>query len=406
MTLFRENLVFFIAVGLGVFSMSFAGYVGWQQSNIHSQMALHGFDKAVVISVDSDESELYGVDAEHFIAAGPKVSDGAQALLSRKSVETLLSFQEVSSVMAISKSTWQLNVGQNISSEVNIFNVPNDFFKYFRLGESELVSQGRYVPSETLYKKLKLSQASSNANLAVPDEQLHMLPLSMRESIDWSKAKVSIILDSKSIQLPATPIFENALFTTGREQKISVPGLFLLPTVNLVIKLNDDVSFEPAFDKLKTFFRTASPADAKLRLTATPFTEYFSSELGGDYLTSWGNEMRHGFIGITLLLVVMLALVKFGQIRYEIALRRAIGSKLTYAVWLSTKLIIQSIVYGILVGIVLGAIFPLIFSQVNYQTFFQWIISLFEIVIGAVAILIASASFGCRANIIDILRKS
>jgi hypothetical protein len=409
MNLFREKLIFATASVLGVICTGFVGYLGWEQANIEGQLLRHGFDRAVVITANKDESEMYGGDAQRFIAAAPSVLDGPQSLLSRESVAKLRSIPEIASIMAVSKSSWKLNVGRNFTALVDVLNAPPEFMGQFGLGASNILKSGEYVPSSALQKRLGMVNDGgvASAIIGVPDESVAVLPTSMRDSVDWTKARVQVILHAHPLDLPAgISIFDNALFTTGREQKIAVPGLFLVPTVSLFVKFREGADVGQVSTKLADFLATATPSDPKTHLAMIPLTRYFSDELGIELISAWADRVRGGLLGVSLLLVVMLALIRFGRVRVEVAVRRALGATTGSAVWLSTKIIIMSIIAGISFGVAVSICISMIVAGVGLSVFSPILFSLGWVAMIAIIILTGCAGFGARRDVMATLRSA
>lgn len=348
MIFMREKAVFFISVLLAGACIIFSAHLKSRQSALEAGLTRHGFDRTFVVELVRDNSSSSGGTAAQYVATAPGISDGLLAVLSRKSASALNQLQDVDAALPVAKSSRQLNLPNGMSTQVTIYNVTPEFAAAFGLSQSSPLKEGMYVPSPQLRRHLKLGDEASGATLGVANSVVQGLPSAMRGMIDWSKAKVSVVVPSGTFgTLDNSSAFEHALFTTGAEPKVSIPGLFLFPKLAVFIKLRDDVDLEAGARRLEAFIDDASPADRHSRLQFTPLPRYFAQQLDAGYIDRWATRIQQGLVALAILLFLMLALMKHSQIRREVALRRAVGTPLAWAVWLSGRNIGLALAAGV-----------------------------------------------------------
>ncbi|MGK5038453.1 ABC transporter permease [Janthinobacterium sp. LB3P118] len=368
-------------------------------------LSQHGFNRTMIISVENGASELYDDDARKVINSGPDVSDGPLALLSHDTLSKILAMPEIDSVMAISRSSWQLSTGNDSKAVVEVLNVPPVFMKEFNLGNSNDLLAGQYLPSNALARKLRLVDHSS-AIVSIPDETIAMLPYQMRSSFDWSKARFSVFVRKQTLNLGYdTSFFENVIFTTGKQQKINVPGLFLLPKINVLVKFREGVNVQDGQMNLEKILKNISLKNPNMQVQVTPFSKYFEDEIGAEVVTSWAGRLRLGFFTVSITLVTLLMLVRYNSLRYEIALRRALGATVGYAIWLSIRSLIASIFIGMVLGSIVGSVVNFSVNSGSSMISPSNLLSLSAITALAILVIAASARVSAATNFSSTIRS-
>ncbi len=346
----KEGRIVAIAAVLSLSTLTFAAYINWTKAKLEASVSQHGFSRAFVISAESDGGQSFGDDAREIIGAAANNISSAQRLLSRHSAETLLSNPSVEAAMVVSRRPMQLTLPNGRNSTVAVFNIDPTFATNFKIGDPSAIQRGSYVPSNELGKQLGLTP-NSNAQLGIPQKQIDALPSEMRAAIDWSLAKTSIRLAPTSFDVGQNGLFDNAIFTTGKEEKIQVPGLHLIPNTVLFVKLKDDVDIAAGERELGEFVAHATAANARQHLELAPVSRFFAQVGGENYLRSWTTTVNRGITAIALLLLVMLAIGRSKQTGREIALRKAMGATASMAVWLSVRPMGLAISLGVILAV-------------------------------------------------------
>jgi hypothetical protein len=401
MALLREKTILLTAGGMALVAMVFMGMVSHQRSAIEGELSRWGFDRTVVISAESDQAETSDAQVRSLIANGPTASEGPRAVLTDDSLARLAHMPAVAAIMAVGKSNGNLQLAGGVSTDVTVFNVAPEFVNLFGLGDAKLLRQGEYVPSARLQARLHTTDKGRTASLGIPAEMVDALPAELRDQIDWSKAKYAIRLPGSAYELPrGAHIFDDALFTAGREPKFSIPGVLLVPSINLFVRLRDDSDIASAVRSIKEFVATAQPARPKATLGMAPLSEYFAEELGLNVLADWARRLLLALAGISALLLTMLAFTLQARMRHEVALRLAVGATARCAVWLSIRPAVSAISIGLGAGCAIGMILILAAWRVDLASLTPVVVGLIAIAMAANCLLMCITSFGARNNLL------
>jgi hypothetical protein len=350
-----ETFIIIAAAAVAFAFVAFDGYCRQKETQIVERLQFHGFTRTAVITSLGAQPDDPDFDAADFIGANRNARQDGASVLSRRSLSELSTLPVVANVLGIAKSARKLSLKSGMVSDVNCFNVPPDFGDIFRLGGASAIAPGIYVPSAALRRAAHMGSEARDGLLGVADEVLGALPPNMRDRIDWSKATVPVRVSAAALELPAdSPMFDTAVFTTGREPRIDVPGVYLIPTAHILVKLRDDVAVDAGMAQLASFVAHAAPATPGSALSLTPLMQFFADELGVDRYRSWGTHVRQGIGSAGVLLFSALVLVRQKRIRQEIALRRAVGAPAAWAAWLSIKGIVLGLASGVAAGALLG----------------------------------------------------
>lgn len=401
-----ETFIVVAAALLAFAFITFDAYFRLKETQIVERLNYHGFSRTAVISSLGVQPDDPDFDASDFIGAARNSGGDASWVLSRRSLSELSALPAVAKVLAIAKSSRKLTLQSGVISDVNSFNVPPEFGEVFKLGGVERISPGIYVPSAALRRSALIRADASAASLGVSDEVVRALPPSMRERIDWSKATVPVRLSSAALELPAdSPMFDNALFTTGREAKLAVPGLFLFPTVSILVKLRDEVTVDAGMAQLAAFTARATPADPKATLSLTPLMQFFADELGVEQYRAWGIHVRQGIASGCVLLFSALVLIRQRRIRHEIVLRRAVGVPSSWAAWLSIRATVVGLGAGAVVGTVLGVGLVFAMSAAGLAALAPPLAGIGAAISIAAAVLVSGAGLFSRADLASQLKS-
>lgn len=406
MELFREKAIFFTASGLSLIAILFVGIIGHKRSAIENELTRWGFDRTVVISAESAQSESNGADVKALKANRPSAAEGPRAVLAGESLERLSRISSVASITALSKTNGNLHLPGGVSADVTVFNVSPEFVNLFGLGDPKLLRQGDYIPSSRLAERLHAMGNASSATLGLPNELVDALPNELRDQIDWSKAKYSIRLPGGAYDLPrGARIFDDALFTTGREPKFSIPGVVLIPSVNLFVRLRDDSNLASAMPELKQFIATAQASRPRTTLSIALLSDYFAEELGLTLLAEWSQRLLLGLAGVSALLLTMLAFTLQARLRHEYALRIAVGATSRDAIFLSIRHAVAAITIGLAAGCAVGMAFILPALRIEVAALMPVVATL--LAIGGLAnfLLMGMTGFGARSNLLAQLKS-
>lgn len=357
MKFLREKYIFVVAIFSTTICLAISGYIDQGQSEVADSLQRHNFHRAVVVSVVPGDDVISGDAATQLIDNPPAAKDGPEALLSPDSARKIVALPYVSQVMAVAKSSWQLETADGKSSEVNVFDIPPNFSQEFKLGDPALLKHGVYVASKPLRDRVGASKNQESATLGVPSSQIEQLPARMRERINWAAGKSPILLSDRSMDVPGgSALFENSLFTTDAPSKVSIGGLHLIPAVNLFVTFKAGTDVAQTTKDLESFLASATPAVAGNKLALAPMPKFFAAELGLNEVNSWGQWMRKGVLVVMALLFLIIALVRQSRVRLEFALRSAMGAGKWSAAWKSTRFVLYGITAGVFFGGILGLV--------------------------------------------------
>jgi hypothetical protein len=401
-----ETFVIAAAALLACAFVGFDAHFRLKETQIVERLNHHGFSRTAVITALGAQPDDPDFDARDFIS-GARHSDGdASSVLTRRSLSELSSLPVVAKVLAIAKSSRKLSLQSGVISDVNCFNVSAEFGSVFKLAGVDRISPGVYTPSAVLRRSARMSPDAGVGSLGVADEVVRALPPSMRERIDWSKASVPIRLSNAALELPAdSPMFDNALFTTGREARLDVPGLFLFPTVNILVKLRDEVPVDAGMAQLASFIARATPADPKATLSLAPLMQFFSDELGVEQYRAWGAHVRQGIGSGCILLFSALVLIRQRRIRQEIALRRAVGVPAGWAAWLSIRALVTGLGAGVAVGAIVGAGLVCVFTATRLPALAPSLAGIGIAIASAAVVLVSGAGLFSRVDLASQLKR-
>jgi hypothetical protein len=401
MALLREKSILFTTGAMSMAAIIFMGLVSHQRSAIEGELTQWGFDRTIVISAESGQAETNGADARSLIANKPSAAEGPRAVLADESLARLAQMPGVAAIMAVGKSNGKLQLAGGLSADVTVFNVAPEFVNLFGLGNPKLLRQGEYIPSARLNERLRTGTQSTAATLGLPGEMVDALPAELRDSIDWSKAKYAIRLPAAAYELPrGAHIFDDALFTTGREPKFSIPGIFLIPSVTLFVRIRDDEDVAGAVKSMKEFAATAQPARPKTTLAVALLSDYFAEELGLNVLADWAQRLLLALAGISALLLTMLAFTLQARMRHECALRVAVGASARHAVWLSVRPTVSAISLGLGAGSAIGMLMVIAASRVHPASLAPVVACLIAIAMAANLLLMGITGYGARYQLL------
>lgn len=311
-------------------------YLDFQRQKIQERYTSQNFHRAVVLDVVPDEMELHGDDARNLISSTSNISSGARAVLSRESASRLQSMPEVFSVMAFTRTQWQLEFPSSMSAEISLYNVPQEFAQIFHLGDTTL-REGVLVPSRTLAAHFPAGHELS-AVLSIPKSEIESMPEQMRTSIDWSAARVPVKVDANNYDVPSeSEAFRSAVFSTGHGPQVSIPGFYSIPSVRLIVILNENVDLKASINRLQQFAISAKLENGSGRMIVIPATEYFSSSLDQEVTNTWSS---HAILSSSLsaaLILMVICLAKLPTLYGEIQLRRFLGFADRKAIWHSLR---------------------------------------------------------------------
>lgn len=365
----RDKLIFVLALLVSAAALCTAAIFGVERQKVAKSFYAHNFHRAAVIDLMIEQKELRGIDAMNLIASAPNPAMGAGALLTRDSARELLSLPEVDKVMGFSRSLWQLKTRSGESSEIWLFNIPNEFPAFFKFGDTAL-SSGTLVPSAALATKLQSTENTSSVKVGIPQRNIDSMPIDMRDRIDWTVAYAPMIMAPQGYDVPSdAPMFRNAVFTTGKNPQISIPGFFTIPSVQLMVTFKPGVDEAKAIARLKAFLATARPNVANGQLAIVPATEFFSEAIKVGLFSRWSATFAFVVALGCGLLILLIALIRLPQVHHEIALRRMLGVDAMAAAKLSMMNVSVSLGMGSLAGVVLGSLVWASLGGMNYRDF-------------------------------------
>jgi hypothetical protein len=401
-----ETFIVIAAAFMAFAFVAFDGYFRLKEARIIDRLNYHGFGRTAVITTSGLQPDDPDFDAAEFIGASKNSRRDASAVMSRRSLSELAALPVVANVLAVTKSTRKLTLPSGLATDVNCYNVPPDFGAVFRLSAADAITPGIYVPSAALRKAAGLATGIVYGSLGVADEVMGVLPPATRARIDWSKATLRVTLSDAALALPAdSPMFDLALFTTGREAKLEVPGLFLIPTVNIFVKLRDDVPVETGMAALSSFLARATPSVPGASLALTPLLQFFADELGIDQYRAWSEHIRQGIGSGGVLLFSALVLVRQKRIRHEIALRRAVGVPAAWAAWLSTRAMVLGLACGVPGGAILGAALVCLVTAAGLPALTPSLAGIGGAIATAVLVLVSGAGLFSRVDLASQLKR-
>jgi hypothetical protein len=345
----REKLYFISSILLAATAIGVFGYEQAHQAASEPGYSRRGYDRTFVVEVVHDYDSSSGAGAEQLIGSVPNVGDGIQTVFSSGSAAKLRALPDVEYALPVSTGIRQVRLAAGHTAQVTTYNITPDFVHAFDLGDSAALRANEYVPSSVLRKQIGTNgSVQTMATLSVADSAIQELPRDMRNAIDWSKAKNPITLGAGEFGsgLSSTS-FRDALFTTGVEAKISIPGLFLIPKSMVFIKLHADADIRQGLSRLREFLASASPAVKGTHFQVIPLSNFFEQQLGSDYRKQWAKRIQIGLFIVTALVFLMLALARHARIRHELVLRKALGVPSIWAVWFSSRGIVIAIMSGV-----------------------------------------------------------
>jgi len=354
----REKTIFITALTLALACVVMTTYARIEQYRLEAEYSRHGFDRTFVVEMVANNGASSGVEAAQYIASMPDTNDGLLAVFSRAALSELGGRPELEAILPVAQSKRQLDLPGGRSAEVTVYNIPPSFAQLFSLGDPAVLKQGEYVLNPRLRSQLQLPAGRTLGTLGVASRVVARLPADMRKSLDWSKARVPVSLSAHTLASDhASVAFQDALFTTGAEPRIAIPGLFLFPTYSAFIRLRDGADLTAGETALRTLVDRAAAASPHSHLQLTPLPRYFARQLGADELDRWSARVQQALLALTVLVLVLLALIRHRRMRFEIALRRALGAPLLWSVWLSGRAVGIAIGAGVLLACLAGYCF-------------------------------------------------
>lgn len=382
-------------------------YLGYTQKNMAFTLTKHQFHRAMVIEAASrPPGILNGKDTQRLVSNTSKISDGAQAVLSRKSAQELLNLPIVEEVMAMTKNKQKLVIGNSFVQNVDVFHVSKQFIDAFSLGDTTLFDEKKYVASQSLLKKLHHKIGAIDASLEMTDDTVKEFIDLGSTHTDFSNYKTTIKIAHNGLQLPGeSDAFSHALFFIGNAPKANLPDdLLSVPKILLIVKLKHGIETETGMAQLKEFVDKATNIYDEAELKSRPLTQLFAEQLSMDYLQRWSVRLYQCVVLIAILLLIMFVLMRVVRVRTETALRRAMGASTLTSAWLSAKTSVQSVFTGVasISSIVLLLFY--VFDRFIFTELLPMFYTLSAIAVCSAALLVLIGVFTARGEIMPQLK--
>ncbi len=339
----------FLLVSVFIISTS---YLESQRQLVARELAKFGFERTLIVNPIT--GAMSGADAAEYISNAPTVNDGVQAVLSRAAAAKLMAFPQVETVFVVGRSLRQIQMSNGRNLDVEVFNAPQNFLRDFNLDSTALLRPSWYTASESLREFFEKSGRSS-ASIGVPAEQINSLPEGVRDQIDWTKAKAPInISDHFVFGVGKSQLFRNTVFTTGKEAELTIPGVYIIPRVDLFVQIKRSDNVPAMMREVRAFLETAVPAYPKSVLVISTMDQYFAEELGLARVEKWTKGIQTFLMLATLVLFASIILTKYQVIANELALRRILGAPKFECAWYSIRPVVMATFVGCVIAIVMG----------------------------------------------------
>jgi hypothetical protein len=372
----KDKVSFVLTVAVCTIFLAVSGYLNNKKTLLFEQLEVHGFDRVAVIEAEFSNNTLSMEESANLMANPPSLRDGPGAVMSRKSIEQLMSEPYVQSVMAIGKSGWQLENPDGFSTEITLFDVTPTFVKVFGLGDDAVLKRNIYIPSELLKARL-INEKNKAFSLGVSRNWLATLPSEFQKKTDWATFKRPVNISDKEYSFPSgSPLFDNSLFTTESETTVTIGSMKQIQQVSMLVVFKKGFNIVKSRELLNTFAAKATAANTKQSLVVKSMDDFFEAEMKTGRLEQWAFKIEIGMLALFTFLYIILALVRHDGLSKELALRRVFGVSKYLAIWLSLKHTYISMAVGSLTGMVCGFVINYSRSEVRSETFLAAVLAL------------------------------
>jgi hypothetical protein len=291
------------------------------------------------------------------MAGGSKPSGGIdQFLMTLKSADALAKLSGVESMHEYRSQSGEAVQAGGETKAVRRFIIPMGFLQAHRLGDDtadQLLRQGCVV-ADTRWVAAQGWLSHTDVHWMPPAEVRQKIAERSRNTPKADTGEFDAPICATPLTLPkGLGIFENAVFISTDHPQLQGRSVGALPQLWLTIAPQADptVTLNGVSDFLKN---TAQPAQNAITLQVKSFADHSVQAVNGEQLGAWQARLSWITWLIGLALLTTLVLMRWGALRRELALRKALGQLPRVAWWKVAAPYFQAIMGGVLVGTLLA----------------------------------------------------